>query len=299
MSNEVNSQNPDVDEINLWGLLEVVKSGWRWVVAGVGIGLGGALALVLMVPSEYEATALVQPAYVATALVQPANAGLVTGGNKGGEVEPITQTLERLKIPTFYSDELVALCDVKASTNPLDSLAKAVKVSLVKGNSLIQITYRAASPKLAQACLVGIVDQIVKSQAVIATPAMDVLKQQLQLTKQQLVEAEGFEAKLEKKAFELDPSDVKFGQSMLILNTALLKRDEIAKLRRQYIDQTLQLTPPMTQPAKLLEPIYIPQNAVFPRKLLIVMGGLLSGGFVGLLGLFLSLSWRRYRTSHS
>jgi uncharacterized protein involved in exopolysaccharide biosynthesis len=55
----------------------------------------------------------------------------------------------------------------------------------------------------------------------------------------------------------------------------------------------------MTQPAKLFEPIYAPQKAVFPKKSLTALGGVLGGGFVGLLGLFVSLSWRRYRTSHS
>jgi uncharacterized protein involved in exopolysaccharide biosynthesis len=288
MSNEVNSQNPDADEINLWDLLEVVKSGWRWIAGGVGVGLVGAVAAVLVVPPEFEATALVQPAYV----------GLAPGG-KGTEVEPVAQILERLKLPTFYSDELVTLCQVKATVNPLDALAKAVKPTLVKGNSLIQLTYRAASPEVAQACLAGVVAQITKSQAAIATPIIDTLEEQLQLTKQQLSEAEKFETQLEKKALTLDPSDVKFSQSMLMLNAALSKREEVSKLRRQYADQSLQLIPPMTQPAKLFEPIYAPQKAVFPKKSLTALGGVLGGGFVGLLGLFVSLSWRRYRTSHS
>lgn len=281
MSNEVMHPEPESDEINLWDLLEVVKSGWRWLVGGVGIGLIGAVAVVLFAHSEYEATALVQPAIV---------------GAKGAEVEPVGLTLERLKLPTFYSDELVKLCEIKSTVNPKDVLAKAVKPTLVKGNSLIQLTYRAPSPQVAASCLAGVVARITQSQAEIAAPIIETMTQQLQLTGQQLSEASKFEGQLEKRVLNLDPSDTKFNQSILLLNATLSKREEIARLRKQYADQALQLMPPITQPAKLLEPIYAPEKAVFPKKSITVLAGFFGGGVVGLLGLLLSLSWRRYRT---
>jgi uncharacterized protein involved in exopolysaccharide biosynthesis len=47
---------------------------------------------------------------------------------------------------------------------------------------------------------------------------------------------------------------------------------------------------------KLLEPIYAPERAVFPKKLLTVTGGFIGGLFLGLLALFINRGWRRYKS---
>jgi uncharacterized protein involved in exopolysaccharide biosynthesis len=73
------------------------------------------------------------------------------------------------------------------------------------------------------------------------------------------------------------------------------KREELMKLQRLYREQRIQLTEPLTQPMKLLEPIYAPEKPVYPSKQVSVIGGLFGGLFAGLLALFVSRSWRRHR----
>lgn len=291
MPNDVTSLNTEEEGLNLWELLDAVKSGWYWLVGGAVLGLAGALGFILIVPPQYEATAVIQPATVGMATSQ----GVTS--TKGAEVESVAQTLERLKMPTFYSEALLNACEVKNLANPRQTLATAVKPTLIKGNSLIQISYRAESPALAEACVAAVVTQLSKVQAALAEPVIQTLEEQRKLTKQQLDESERFQVQIEKRAMSMDPSDAKFSQSMLMLNAALSKREEISKLRKLYTEQSLQLAEPLTQSAKLFEPIYSPDRAVFPKKTLTALGGLVGGLFAGVLLLFVNRSWHRFKRS--
>lgn len=282
MPNDKTPLNAEDEGLNLWGLLDVIKSGWHWLVSGAALGLVGAVGFVLVVPAQYEATAIIQPATVGLAS---------TTTTKGAEVESTAQTLERLKTPTFYSDAQLQACDVKAQANPRRALATAIKPTLVKGNSLIQISYRAESPAVAEACVAGVVAQLAKVQAALAEPIIKTLDEQRKLTKQQLDESERLQSQIEKRAMTLDPSDAKFSQSMLMLNAALSKREEISKLRKQYTEQTMQLSEPITQATKLFEPIDASDKAVFPKKTLTALGGLIGGLVLGGLVLFVRRSW--------
>lgn len=85
---------------------------------------------------------------------------------------------------------------------------------MVKGNSLIEISYRAESPAVAEACVEEVVAQLSKIQAGLSQPIINTLQEQLKLTKQQLDESERFQSQIEKRAMTMDPSDAKFSQSM-------------------------------------------------------------------------------------
>ena len=260
------------DEISLWDIVDFLKEGWRWLGGGLVLGLLGAVGFVLVSPAQFEATAIVQPATV----------GLpTTTTTKGAEVESVAQTLERLKLPTFYTDALLQACQVPSRL----ALAGSVKASQVKGNSLIQVSYRAPSVAVAEACVNAVVAQLTASQAEIGAPLIQTLEEQLVLTKKQLTEAESFQAQLEKRA--TSSAD---GASLLMLS-ALSKREEIARLQKLLIEQKVQLSVPLTQPLQLLEPIYAPERAVAPKKLPVLAGGLLGGFVLGGLVFFMRRSW--------
>lgn len=283
MPNDVTPLNTEDEGLNLWELLDVVKSGWHWLAGGAAIGLAGAVGFVMVVPAQYEASAIIQPATV----------GMAAGQIKGAEVESVAQTLERLKLASFYSEDLLKSCEISATVNPRQALANAIKPVLAKGNSLIQLTYRANSSVAAEACLGAVVSHLAQSQAAIAAPILRTLEEQRLLTKQQLDDAEKLQSQIEKRTLTLDPSDAKFSSSMLMLSATLSKREEIARLRKLYTEQTLQLSEPLTQPTKLFEPIYASDKAVFPKKTLTALGGLVGGFVLGGLLLFVRRSWLR------
>ena len=259
------------DEISIWDVVNFLKDGWRWFACGILAGGVGAVGFVLVTPAQYEATAIIQPTSV----------GMSATTTKGGEVEPVVQTLERLKLATFYTDTLVQSCQAASR----QGLAANVKASQVKGNALIQVSYRASSAANAEACVNAVVEQLAKSQTTIAEPVIKTLEEQLVLTKKQLTEAEAFQAQLEKRVVSSADS------ASLLMLSALSKREEIARLQKLLIEQKGQLSAPLTQSMQLLEPIYAPERAVAPKKLPILVGGLFGGLVLGGLVFFVLRSW--------
>lgn len=255
------------DELSLWDFVNFLKEGWRFIASGLVVGLTGAGGFVLMSPPQFEATAVVQPAKV----------GLLTATTKGSEVEPVTQTLERLKLATFYSDALVQICQAPSAL----ALIGRVKASQITGNSLIQVSYRASSIAVAEACVNAVVSQLVKSHGAIAEPLVKMLEEQLVLTRKELAEAESFQQHLEKRT----------DSTTLLAFSTLIKREEIVRLEKQAVEQKIQLSPPLTQPMQLLEPIYAPDKAVAPQKLPVFAGGLFGGLVLGSLVFFVRRSW--------
>ena len=266
----------DDNEISLWDIVDFLKEGWRWLAGGVVAGAVGAVGFVLVSPAQYEATSIVQPAMV----------GMPTTTTRGAEVEPVAQTLERLKLPTFYGEAMLQACQAPSR----QALSGSVKASQVKGNSLIQVSYRAPTTAVAEACVNAVVAQLTQSQKAIAEPLLKTLEEQLVLTKKQLTEAEGFQGQLEKRATSSADST-----SLLMLNT-LTKREEIVRLQKLLVEQKVQLSPPLTQPMQLLEPIYAPERPVSPKKLPVLAGGLFGGLVLGGLVFFARRSWLGRRT---
>ena len=264
----------DDDEIDIWELFEQFKSGWLWWVAGACIGLAGAIGYLFVVPPQYEATAVVQPATIGS------------GGLGKAPVEPISQTLERLRLTSFYTNDTVKTCQVDHAKD----LTTGVKSSVIKGNTLLMLKFRAESVAVAESCLTEVVDLLVASQDKAALPLIKELQQQRALTQKQIIELEKFLAQYDKSLTQTPAApDI---ISLLFL-TAESKREELLKLQKLYNDQRTMLTEPLTQRLRVLEDIYTSDRPVFPKKSLTVLGGLMGGFFVGLLALFIHRSWRR------
>lgn len=267
------------DELSLWDIVNFLKEGWRCLAGGLVAGLVGAVGFVLMSPVQFEATAVIQPATVGMPTT--------TSTMKGAEVEPVAQTLERLKLATFYSEALVQTCQAPSAL----ALTGGVTISQVKGNSLIQVSYRAPSTAVAEGCVNAVVAQLADSQAAMAAPLIKTMEEQLALTRTLLAKAESFQGQLEKRA--ITSSD---GASLLMLSI-LSKREEIVRLEKSMIEQKIQLSAPLTQPVQLLEPIYAPEKAVAPKKMPVLAGGLFGGLVLGGLVFFVRRSWQALKAA--
>lgn len=280
---EYSVKNPD--GMGMVELFQQLRKSWHWLVAGAVFGLLGAVVFMLVVDEQYEASAVIQPATV----------GISSSTNtttKGTDVESAAQTLERLKLSGFYNDDVLNACKLSGIANARQAIVKKIKPVLIKGNSLVQISYVADSPPLAEGCLAAVINQLQKAQSQIAEPIIKTLEEQRVLTKQQLADAEKIQAQIENRAMTLDPSDAKFSSSMLMLGATLSKREEIARLRKVYTEQSLLLSEPMTQPVKLLEPIYASENPVYPKRMLVVLVALVLGMVAGALTFFARGTWQ-------
>lgn len=268
MNENVQSQELGDNKINIWELIEHLKSGWRWLVSSSAAGLFGAIGFLILMPAKYEALALIQPATIGMAPVMT--------------VESVAQTLERMKLVTFYNDEMVKACQVKS----VKDLAEGVKSGVVKNNTLLSVSYRANSADIAKLCVAKIVGQLTQIQSDISAPLIQELEGQLASTKRQIDDME--------RLLVLSDKTLSFplNEAMFLV----MKREELAKLQKLYREQRIQLTSPFTQPVKLLEPIYVSEKPVSPQKMLTVFGGLIGGLFVGLLAFLVNRGWHRHKS---
>ncbi len=274
------------DEINLWELLEHLKFGWEWIAAGGAIGTASAIVFVLSVAAQYEAKVVIQPARIGM-IVASTTTSTTTAATTAAAtttVEPVGQTVERLKQVTFYKDDIVKACEAESAKD----LTNSVNVNLVKGNDMLSVSYRAETAALANACMNKIVSRLTQSQAAIAAPLIKELQDQQTSTKQLIDTAERFLAVDEKRK----TSSPNLNELSTLM---MLKREELTKLQKLYREQRIQLTEPLTQPMKLLEPVYVPEKPVAPNKLMIIASSVIVGMLIGLLALFANRSWRRYK----
>lgn len=276
-----NKQNNKITQLSLKDILQFAKFGWRWIAFGAIAGLLSATAFVLVTPPQYEAMGVVRPATFGMI-------GTKTEPAKVVEVESPGSVLARLKLASFYDESLVKVCQAKTA----GALANQLKASIVKDHPLVRIVYLANSPVVAEACLSEIVEKLNKLHAVMAIPLTKKLEDQRNLTKQQLDEVEQTLKQIEKRALTLNPDDPKFVQSILMLEMALLRQDWAMELRKAYNEQAIQLTSPMTQQTKLIEPIFVPEIPVYPKKWLFLLCGFLFGMALGGFGFYLRQSKR-------
>lgn len=269
----------DDDELSLWDIVEYLKEGWRWLTGGVLLGLACAVAYLLMTPKQYEAQALFQGAKVL-----------------GTELESSSQLIERLKFPTFYEKEQLQACAL-TPTEPAAALAKRINPSILKGANILQVSYRARESQLAVACLNAVLNRVIRGQNKLSAAPLENAKRQLELTKVQLADAERLQSTLEKRSMaSLDAADdTRFSQTVLLMSTSLSKKDQIAELRKSVLDQMAALEPPATRSAELVEPIYAPEHAVFPKKLPVLAGGLVGGLVLGGIAFVVRRSWLAQR----
>lgn len=262
------------DELSIWDVVNFLKEGWRWLAGGLLLGLACAIGFLLVTPEKYEAQALFQGAKVL-----------------GSDLEATQQLIERLKFPTFYTPDQLKACDIPAD-NPAVVLAKRINPVLLKGTNILQVTYQARSSEMAVQCLDAVMDRVIDSQNKQSSAALESAKRQLQETKSQLAEVERIQSVLDKRSMgSLDAADAKFSQTVLLMSASLSKKDQIATLRKSILEQMASIEPPATRPAGLIEPIYAPDVAVFPKRLPALVGGLFGGLVLGGLVFFVRRSW--------
>lgn len=271
--NTAPDQSSQDDGLSFGDILFLLNDGWHWLAGGLVIGLVGAVAFLVVMPPQYETTAVIVPAKVL-----------------GAEVESSAQLLERLKFPTFYDAETVEICGVSGGSQA--ALASAVKSSLLKGGALLQLNYRAPSKELARLCLERVLLVISKEQNKVSEPLVLHAKSILELNRRELEEAEILHNKIEKHALTFNREDARFSQSMILLSAALVKLDEMSRLRKTVQEQTSALLEPHTVDARLLQPMYTSGGAVWPKKTPILAGGVFGGVLLGGLAFFARRSWK-------
>jgi LPS O-antigen subunit length determinant protein (WzzB/FepE family) len=274
------SYNPiPEDEISFKDIIDFLVESWKTIVLTGLLGIAGSVTYLLVTPNQYQAVANIQVAKVA-----------------GSDVESPALLIEKLKIPTFYSQKTHLACIATETVDPGATIAKNLKPTLAKTAPIISITYKATRSEDARSCLEAVLDDIRTSQNLLSKPILTIKAIQLLTLKQKLESSEKFVKKLPNSNFDF--SDSKFSSSSLLLVTTIMKENEVKDLRVQISDTEMSLVDPQTKEAFLTAPIYAPEQKVSPKRAMTLIQGLMGGLFFGLLFMLGRKVWGSYKTAN-
>lgn len=281
---ELQTQKAGVEDdgISLLDIYRFFISGWRCIGGVSAIGLIAGVAYAFIAPAKYQAEILLQGALVA-----------------GQPVEAPTVLIEKLKQPTYYSNSSLAQCTLTETPNAKSSLAKNLKPVLNKSASFITMTYTADSAQTAKECLESVLADIANNQQKLAAPLIKIREDQLASTKTKLVLAEKVMEQFGGRKLSFDVPDQKFSSSTLWYSIILSKQNEITDLRKSVETQTIELSPPQTQSASAITPIYAPDMRISPKRSMAIAGGLFGGVVIGVLWLLGRKSWLKLKSQQS
>lgn len=279
MTNEIDNQPMETDdEISLVDIAQfLIDNSGVFIRFVVGCGLLGA-AYAFLAPPQYEATMNIQMAMVAN-----------------NPVEPPAVLLEKMKLPLYFSETTWKKCDTEEDLTPSRTLTKKLNPVLNKQAPFIGFSYRDNSPLESQTCLLAVLEDIQLKQKRLSAPIIEQKKSYLETLKAKLATAEQVSQYLNAQKRDFKFKDERFSASALILATSLSNEKEIKDLRNQITELEISLSSPQTQDTFLAAPIFASQQAVAPKKLLVISLALLIGVFAALLFLLGRTAWKKIK----
>lgn len=281
------------DEISLFDLWEKLRKGWKAVVGGVALGIGGALLAIALIPPRYEALAVVQVGLL----------GQVGQFKISGQpVEPPIQAVERMKTLAFQRRVAEVLGDQKW----LDQITrtgttKALEVQVIKATAnldvpLIDMRVSADSRELALKKAQAVIAELIRSHGELAQPALNRMRADLAIAREKLKNAEHDLDALNKLVAATGIKDDRFTQLSLMTPLRIQKEAEIFSQRQLVMALETAFEAPATQPAKAIEEVFVSDKPVSPQKALLLALGGIGGLLAGMLWVLIGDASRRART---
>lgn len=281
------------DEISLFDLWEKLRKGWKAVVGGVALGIGGALLAIALIPPRYEALAVVQVGLL----------GQVGQFKISGQpVEPPIQAVERMKTLAFQRRVAEVLGDQKW----LDQITrtgttKALEVQVIKATAnldvpLIDMRVSADSRELALKKAQAVIAELIRSHGELAQPALNRMRADLAIAREKLKNAEHDLDALNKLVAATGIKDDRFTKLSLMTSLRIQKEAEIFSQRQLVMALETAFEAPATQPAKAIEEVFVSDKPVSPQKALLLALGGIGGLLAGMLWVLIGDASRRART---
>jgi len=172
-------------------------------------------------------------------------------------VESPATLVEKLKMPTYYSNKTLTLCDFDLSETAGEDLVKSLKPNLNRNAPIVSLSHQSKKIHQGQQCIEAVLIDIRRAQNILAIPAINSRKELIKTLKQKLEAAELINKQLSAKNYDLNFNDAKFSASALIYATTLSKETEIKDLNQQIYDLEQSLIFPQTTETYLASPIHI------------------------------------------
>lgn len=255
--NKQNVVDVDVDANNFANVITFVRQSWKLITVFGVLGLVISGIYGLSKPALYEATLQIK-------MAQHASYGTIS------YIEQPAELIERLKVPTVYTDEVLRECGVKDGDADGPNINGRFKATGVKGvGDAIEIKLRSNKPEGAKSCANALLKNISAQQQAMID---DLLKgKQAQLERMQKTFAD------EKNQLDRIKQGEKGGIAYPTSLSALTSlRAGIDRLNDEFIFAK-------THPTKLMTPIYVSSRPVARKIPLIILLGIFAGIVLGVI----------------
>lgn len=262
--------------LNVLQFARLLRANWLAVLAPTIVAGIAALTLGYLLPPTWEAIGVVQVGAVGQANV----------GQGVQLVEPPIRAVERARMRVFQ-DAVVARLGLPVNEgNPQGRLYRGtIKIKQLQSTDFLEINLRAYSPDDARRWIDATVEQMAEAHRQLAAPTLDRLKKQLAETEATLsrlrTARQEMQSATELKK-EIKPGE-RFAESVYNANLLVTTEADIRKSEDTRSILLEQLSPARTYPTKLVDRIFVGDDPVSPRPLLMAAVSSLLGLFAGLM----------------
>lgn len=271
------------EELTFLEVIEFFRNHFFKLVGGALLGGVLGLAIALMIPMQWEASALVRVGQLGSAEIT---------ANIGSPIEPSLQTVDRMKNKSFQNDVLKSLnLSISDNGDVVNDFRDTLKVKLEKSD-LINLSIRATSSDEAKRYMMAIISEIKSIHTKMSLPSLNRWRQELASVelelKQTNTELDRLTQSLNSTSGTLNEKH--FSQSALLSNILLARETELKILHERKRDIEAQLSPERSFATKELGRIEMSEEPVFPKKPLFSLVGLF-------LGLILAVFWSMLKSA--
>jgi capsular polysaccharide biosynthesis protein len=252
-------------EISLLDILVFLRRSYK-LIAFIGIlGVAVSFSYLLITPKQYQASAQIQMAQISAA-------------NNNNNINPLGVNIEepallivRLSSPTSYTAEITKACGIDSAKDAQAILSKSVKLTIPKGvGNVVDLKIIGTSPEASINCAQAVFNLIKTTQALIIKPYIEEAKAKLLDNQERLTKAQDLVMKADKSGSAMGAAYLSTRDEIRFL------LDESATLRNIVASNDSRAT-------RLVAPIYVSNDPITPKKRNVLLGGLFSGLFLGLL----------------
>lgn len=263
-------------EVTLKEIIEFLLDSWKVIACLVLCGLLVSIVYLTITPNQYEATAQIQMSQISV------NSN---SNSLGVNIEDPNLLIARLKLPSTYSAVEIKACGLDQMKSPAETLVNMLKVASVNGvSSTVELRVRMKSKEQSLQCAQAIFENIRESQNKIIKPYIEEANALLLKHQNRLREIRALISSIEKSRETFPALDLLQGDEVRFLN------NEIARLNSFIVAGGL-------RQAKLVSPIYVSEEPVFPKKKTTLILGLLIGLFLGIFLMIVTKLWNNFKVN--
>lgn len=228
---------------------------------------------------------LLPPTWEAIGVVQVGAVGQSSVGQGVQLIESPVRAVERARMRVFQDAVLARLGIPQSETDPQGRLYRGTaRIKQLQSTDFLEIRLRAYSPVDARRWIDATVEQMAEAHRKLAEPTLDRLRTQLAETEATLLRLKTLREEIRSATTlrrEIDPGE-RFAESVYNANLLVASESDIRKnedLRSMLLEQ---LSATRTYPTALVDKVFVGDEPVSPRKILIVVVASLLGLFSGI-----------------